>query len=137
MHFTLSSSSSPFTYSVNDQPLDCVTKHKDLGVLVCSNLSWSDHVHSICARAYRSLYLIRRTFSTSSYSLRSQLYLSLVRSQLCYCFQLWRPRLPKDITCLEQVQRRATKYIYSSDYKSRLCSLHLLPLNSNVLVRVS
>ena len=38
---------------------------------------------------------------------------------------------PKDIVCLEKVQRRATKYIlsdFSTDYKSRLRSLHLLPL---------
>ena len=37
----------------------------------------------------------------------------------------------KDMNSLETVQRRATKFIlndYSSDYKSRLLSLHLLPL---------
>ena len=37
----------------------------------------------------------------------------------------------KDITVLEGVQSKATKFIlndYSSDYKSRLQSLRLLPL---------
>ncbi len=55
---------------------------------------------------------------------------SLVRSQLTYCWQLWRPRLIKDIENLERIQRRATKYIVGNnlkDYKSRL-STHLLPL---------
>jgi len=50
-----------------------------------------------------------------------------------YCSPVWRPHLIKDITKLEQLQRRATKYIYilqdySSDYKSRLTNLNLLPL---------
>ena len=48
-----------------------------------------------------------------------------------YCSQLWRPNLIKDIFSLERVQRRATKYIlsdYSTDYKSRLINLKLLPL---------
>ncbi len=54
-----------------------------------------------------------------------------MRSQLTYCSSLWRPYLLKDIALLESVQRRSTKWIlgdYKSDYKSRLESLHLLPL---------
>ena len=57
--------------------------------------------------------------------------LSLVRSRLTYCSQVWRPSLIKDICLLEQIQRRRTKYIlndYQSDYKSRLISLNILPL---------
>ena len=55
----------------------------------------------------------------------------LVRSQLTYCSQLWRPYLLKDIFTLERIQRRETKYIlndYNSSYKTRLIQLDLLPL---------
>ena len=55
----------------------------------------------------------------------------MVRSHLTYCSQVWRSHLIKDIEILEKVQRRATKWIlnnYTSDYKSRLISLHMLPL---------
>ena len=41
------------------------------------------------------------------------------------------PALETDITCLEQIQRRATKFILSDNFlgnKSRFHSLHLLPL---------
>ena len=61
---------------------------------------------------------------------KKRLYISLVRSQLTYC-SVWRPHLIKDITTLEKIQRRAAKYIlseFSSDYKSRLISLNMLPL---------
>ena len=55
----------------------------------------------------------------------------LIRSQLTYCSQIWRPHLLKDIVALEEIQRRATKYVlndYTSDYRSRLIALHILPL---------
>ena len=80
---------------------------------------------------YKILGLIRRTFSTHSTIAKKLLYLTLVRSQLTYCSQIWRPYLLKDISILERVQRRATKYIlndYHSPYRTRLIQLDLLPL---------
>ena len=44
---------------------------------------------------------------------------------------IWRPNLIKDITLIEQIQRRTTKFIlndYSSDYFDKLKQLNLLPL---------
>ena len=132
MRFSLSpSTSNTYMYSINNHPIKSVDSHKDLGILVTSDLSWSKHINSICSNAYKALHFIRRSISTTSPSLRLRIYLSLVRSKLSFCSQIWRPRLIKDIVCLERVQRRATKFIcndFTSDYKSRLFSLHLLPL---------
>ena len=75
--------------------------------------------------------LLRRTFVTHSTIVKKKLYLSLIRSQLTYCSQIWQPFLRKDILFIEKIQRRATKYIlndYNSSYKSRLIQLKLLPL---------
>ena len=76
--------------------------------------------------------LIRRCFShTASVPVRRLLYTqSLVRSHLIYCSVIWRPYLRRDIIVLEKLQRRATKFIlndYTSDYKTCLSSLELLP----------
>ena len=99
------------TYQLNGLFITTENCIKDLGVHLSNNLNFSHHYEKIIAGAYRMLGLLRRTFSTPSIYARKQLYLTLVRSQMMYCSQLWRPFLIKDIKTLEQVQRRATKFI--------------------------
>ena len=125
------SNSETHTYYINGSPITTSDHYKDLGVILTTNLSWSKHYHYIVSKAYKSLGMIRRTFKTSSISTKRQLYISLIHSHLSYCSIIWRPHQIKDIAFLETVQRRATKYIlydYTSDYKSRLKSLRILPL---------
>ena len=133
LHFSLSVADSPtYTYKVNNHVLQFLDHYRDLGILVSTSLNWTLHYNHICSKAYQSLQLIRRIIPlNSSTSLKKLLYLSLVRSHLIYCSQLWRPHYIKDICRLEKIQRRATKFIlndYTSDYKSRLITLELLPL---------
>ena len=58
---------------------------------------------------------------------------SLLYDHNCtYASQIWRPMLLKDLYPIEHIQRRATKYIlndYTSDYRSRLIMLNLLPMS--------
>ena len=119
-------------YFINGVHLSNVTEHHDVGIVFSKNLSWASHIDSTVAKAYKSFGLLRRTFkNTFSSQARKTLYLTLVRSKLLYCSALWRPHLMKDILLLEQVQRRATKFIlnnYTMDYKTRLFHLKLLPL---------
>ena len=49
------------------------------------------------------------------------LFLSLVLPKLTYCSPIWRQNLIKDITVLDGMQRRASKFVlndYSLDYKN-------------------
>ena len=125
-------SSSSHVYSINSYEIQSDSQHKDLSVIVSSNLSWSNHIHYITTKAYKILGLLRHSFRNCSPVLSKKLlYISLVRSQLTYGSQVWRLYLLKDIDALEAVQRRSTKFIlndYTSDYKFRLLSLQLLPL---------
>ena len=74
---------------------------------------------------------LRRMFSQAiPRQSKKSLYISLIRSILIYCSQLWKPHLLKDILALENVQRRSTKFIlndFTSRYKSHLTTLRLLP----------
>ena len=71
-------------------------------------------------------------FSRTPTALKSgNLEISLVQAKLLYHSPLWKPNLLKDNELLEGVQQRATKFIlsdYSSDYRTRLIKIGILPL---------
>ena len=87
-------------------------------LILSEDLSWNKHYKDITAGAYKMLRLIHHTFApTHSPSTLVRLYVSLVRSQLLYCMQVWCLHLMKDILNLERIQRCVTKYILN-DYTS-------------------
>jgi len=120
------------SYSVDNCIITDKFSYCDLGIIFSANLSWRPHYEHIVAKAYRALGLLRHTFKhSSSTQVKKALYLHVVRSCLLYCSPLWKPYLVQDIILLERVQRRSSKFIlndYSSDYKTRLAKLNLLPL---------
>lgn len=135
LRFTSSQCSRPTyasDYHLNNSIISSSNQHRDLGVIFSSDLSWKDHYSTISSKAYRIMGLLRRSFSSSSsVATKKTLYISLIRSKITYASQIWHPHLLNDVSTLERIQRRATKFIlndYTSDYKSRLQSLHLLPL---------
>ena len=86
--------------------------------------------------ANRMLGFLRRSaFETHDQRARKFLYLSLVRSNLEYCSQMWAPQAANLILNIERIQRRATKFILSLAYRSevgyeqRLLKIGLLPLS--------
>ena len=104
-------------HMANDQ-LPQQVSHRDLGVLLSSDLSRSHHYDHICANAYKPLGLLCRTFpNCHSIQAKKTLYITLVRSKLVYNSQLWNPHLIKDIIILERVQHYLTKYILN-DFSS-------------------
>ncbi len=128
-----SAEQSEHQYFINERPISSSNQQNDLGIMTSSNLSWSHHASKITYKAYKILGLLHRTFcSTNNVPAKKRLYISLVRSQLLYGSQIWRPLQLKDMKPIESLQRRATKYIlndYTSDYRSRLIKLQLLPLS--------
>ena len=93
-------------FHLGNDVIKITSEHKDLGILVTSNLCWSSHITSICGKSYASLALIKKSLpSWSKVSIKRSLYISLVRSKLTYCSQIWRPSLIKDIRRIENVQR--------------------------------
>ena len=89
-------------YTISDTCIPRSDSHKNLGITLSVDLSWNKHYKTITARAYKVLGLICRTFSSChSTTTMTRLYVSLVRSQLFYCTQIWRPHLMKDILNIE------------------------------------
>ena len=134
LFFSLWSSTGP-SFAIKDSPVDQASTHRDLGIIVSADLSWSHHISKVRSLAYNTLYFVRRNVSvqpSSPSAVLKSLYVSLVWSKFLYFCQLWSPRSLKDITRLETVQRRATRFMvplsHCLDYKGCLTELQLLPL---------
>ena len=123
-----------FNYHLGSSPLVRVQQEKDLGVIVENNLLWNSHIHMVTGKANKMLGLLKRTCPLlTETKIRRSLFLSLVKSQLCYGSEVWSPSNVSLKVKIEKIQRRATRWILKSrmgeiSYKERLQSLNMLPL---------
>ncbi|CAM1304818.1 Uncharacterised protein r2_g1469 [Pycnogonum litorale] len=101
---------------------------RDLGVLIDKGLTFKRHINQASAKANRVLGIIRRSCDFLTPAVFIQLYKSIVRPILEYGHTAWQPR-HKTLCCeVEDVQRRATKFISSlkdKPYPERLIALNL------------
>jgi hypothetical protein len=98
-------------YNINGQVLKQANKTKYLGIMISEDLSWSPHVQYVTGKANKVLGIIRRNFKECPQELREIAYFSMVRSILDYASAIWDPHLQKNITKLDQVQRRAARFV--------------------------
>ena len=122
---------------LNNHPLERVECYKYLGLLLSSNLSWSDHINSTCAKARKLVGLLYRQFSrNASPEIMARLYTSLVRPHLEYGAQVWHPHLAKDTNALENVQKfglRVCSQQWTTSYQELLELFHLPSLENRRL----
>lgn len=113
---------------VMEQSLTLTNEEKDLGVIVDKDLNFEKHISGKINSANRIVGLIRRTISCLDEEVFRSLFVALVRPILEYASPVWSPYKVKDITALENVQRRATKLVPSLkdlSYEERLRKLKL------------
>ncbi len=103
---------------MNGTKIESVQCVKHLGVTIASSLKFSQQCIEVGGKAIRMLGYINRNFLFKNKDVILPLYISLVRPHLEYAVQFWSPHNTKDITKLEDVQRRATKKITSLCNKS-------------------
>ena len=106
---------------LNNNILELTSEFRDLGLVTDFNLSWSTHIDKISNKDNKILGLIKRICKgfQDVCTLRT-LYLALVRSQLECCSVVWSPHKSRNISKLEQIQRRSTKFILKTndDYET-------------------
>ena len=113
--------------SINIDPSNA---ERDWGIWIIHDLKWSLQCSKAASKAMKALGMIR-TFVSLSKDGFHILYNTYVRPHLEYCSQAWSPYYKKDISCLEKVQRRATKLVRSlknRPYHDRLKQLNLYSL---------
>ena len=98
MLLTKKRNTSPATIFLNNQPLEYVCHYKYLGVILASNLSWSNHIQEICNKTRRVLGMIYHRISKNidDPSTILKLYTALVHPHLEYAAQVWNPYQEKD-----------------------------------------
>jgi hypothetical protein len=104
-------------------------------VIVSKDLSWANHIEDIRTKANKSIGLIKRVCARDvvDANTRKLLYCAVVRPKLEYASCVWSPYSAKQRKLIENVQRRATKFILNYPprdvtYRDRLISLNILPL---------
>ena len=114
--------------SINNHFIDSVQQQNDLGVIIDIKLNFDEHIIKKVNKANQILGVIRRSFNNLDNKSFINLYIGLVRSHLEYCAEIWSPHLYKHIDLIENVQRRATKFlptIKHLPYPERLRTLNL------------
>ena len=120
-----------YQYSTSKGPLEPVNQLRDLGVIICPDLSWTSHISTICNKSKQKAAWVLSVFHSRSPMVMLTLYKSLVRSLLEYCSPLWNPSKVSDIQQLESVQKTFTSRIAGCqdlDYWERLQKLSLMSL---------
>ena len=117
---------------LNGIPFERVELFKHLGHVISSDLSWSNHITSIGAKAKRILgSLYRQYYNHVEGHVLEQLYISLVRTHLEYSCAVWNPYTLKDKKNIEQVQKFACKVAskhWDAGYEDLLELVGLPPL---------
>ena len=130
---------SNFSYLIDNNVVSRASSYKYLGIHLTHNLSWATHIHTICAKASRSLGYLRRNLRNSPNNIRKLAYQTFVRPQLEFASPTWSPYQNYLICMLESVQNRAARFItrnyspHSSITKIKLdISLELLDSHRSI-----
>jgi len=98
-------------YNIKGVALESVDSYKDLGVIVDSHLLFDKHISKKVNKAYSMLGILERNFKDVSGECFINLYKTMVRPILEYANIIWSPRRISDLTKIEKVQIKATKYM--------------------------
>ena len=74
-----------------DQPIESMTSHKDLGVLMTPDDKFDLHINNIIKKAKQKIRWLCHSFRCRELFFMKQMYISFIRPQLDYCSQLWCP----------------------------------------------
>ena len=100
-------------YRLNGEEIAKTSHHSYLGVELQDDGKWTKHIENCTKKANRALGFIRRNFGRCPESIKESLYTAMVRPHLEYASGAWSPHLKKDINRLENIQRKASRFVKS------------------------
>ena len=109
MAFNVRTSRIIFQYSILNYTLPFVESITDLGVILSSNLSFSNQINKLCSKARCRSAMILKSFQSRDKLLLFRAFIVYVRPILEYCCNVWSPYRLCDIRKIESIQRLFTK----------------------------
>ena len=89
---------------------------KYLGVTLCSDLSWTEHINNVCSNANKTLGFLRRNLKISSRRIKETAYKTYVRPIMEYTTTVWDPhthrtarlsmmyKIHHDLACVDSIK---------------------------------
>ena len=105
-------------------PIEQVEKTKLLGVLLGSQLSWSDQIDSIITKMGRGLAMVRKCSTYLTTSVMGQVIQSLFFCHLYYCPIIWSAANKSDLNKLQLVQNRAARLALRCSTRTNIAYMH-------------
>lgn len=110
-----------FPYNIDGCVLVRVDKFRDLGVIMTSDLRFSEHIAKMVNKAYGTLGFITRTCKLFHDPVTFiTLYKSLVRSKLEFASPVWSPHSALFIEMIEKIQKRFLRTLYFKVFGIRI-----------------
>ena len=111
VHMSKKKSPLNFTYTLKNETLVTSSSASYLGISISRDLSWTDHISKVVAKANKSLGFLRRNVKTKAETVKAKAYNTIVRPSLEYAASVWCPWQKGLRDNLEAVQRRAARYV--------------------------
>lgn len=99
------------TAVIDDKVIDNRPNAKFLGLLVDSQLNWSNHVDMISARISSGLFVLRNIVRVCSSQTALSVYYALIQSHISYGITVWGSCSNEDLTRILKLQKRAVRYL--------------------------
>ena len=105
------------TLKIDNIDLECEDQVELLGVLIDSDLNFSDHISKLVKSAGNKLNSMKRLSRYLHLKSRKALFHSFINSQFNYCPLIWFNCRKKDLKKIEKIQERGLRLVFS-DYSS-------------------
>jgi len=97
-------------YYFGDQLIPEASSFKYLGIIICSDLNWADHVNYTLRKAWKALHFITHILRKGNNKTKRLAYTAIVRPILEYGAVCWDPYREGQVSALSRVQRRVAKF---------------------------
>ena len=127
-------------FFIDSHEVNTVSRVRDLGIIISSDLKWASHISHIHHIASVRVFHILRAFSSRVVWTLLRAFTAYVRPILEYNSSVWSPYLKKDIILLESIQKKFTRNICVrcnisfESYTDRLNKLNLKSLEYRRIV---